>query len=555
MLDIKELIETRKLFNFTVNLYREIDEERKYLMGERVRTREDLARQELKEEILDIPEPRDEWIDLIIANKDFANKFIITQAYGVRKLLDNNFFVKSIFEFGDSLYSRTMKKHFGNKDDCKDNAWFDYLIQISKSKPSTLNVGIWKGKKYTTDDELSNSFLEYISVIEKFINNNDNRTYIKQDMEIKTINTKGEFIPYMFVYPRYFTEKAIKARERFKNEKCVELSSVAIILPIVYDYVELPPNSRQICYVDDLINNHIPKTNSIFGAFMPSLNKWDIIIADSFREQQTIHLISYDIDKNIYACNMTSGISYVIRPNGISPEYLYLYLTSEMGQVAVKCYGISEKLPILLPKNDETYYKDIFNTKILNERNYTQISQTPKEQALTQIILDAKNKGEFKVDFIDELVAKGESLGDILDAELLADNIKLHDTQLKEFVKNDINELNICFKNGAYKATLALAGSILEVFLIDWLSEIHGRDYFNETYRVSGKCAVLVDYIDAIKEIKKPEWMQEANKAHSIREKRNLLHAKLCLKSDEINEKVCKEVIEYLQDIIKTRGI
>jgi hypothetical protein len=48
--------------------------------------------------------------------------------------------------------------------------------------------------------------------------------------------------------------------------------------------------------------------------------------------------------------------------------------------------------------------------------------------------------------------------------------------------------------------------------------------------------------------------MEEADKAHFIRQKRNLVHAKLCLKSEEINEMVCREVIDYLNDVLKTRG-
>lgn len=141
----------------------------------------------------------------------------------------------------------------------------------------------------------------------------------------------------------------------------------------------------------------------------------------------------------------------------------------------------------------------------------------------------------------------------------MADDILLHEKQLENFIKNDIKELNICFKNKAYKATLALAGSILEAFLIDWLSEIHGKDYSKVDYEVwdihknAPKRAELVDYINAIKEIKKPKWMKEARKSHDIRKKRNLIHAKLCLKSDEINEKVCEQVIDYLKDIFKTR--
>jgi len=107
--------------------------------------------------------------------------------------------------------------------------------------------------------------------------------------------------------------------------------------------------------------------------------------------------------------------------------------------------------------------------------------------------------------------------------------------------------------------SLILAGSILEAVLIDWLSEIKGVDFFKKTYMVKDdkgkdKPADLNDYINEIKYIERPHWMEEANKAHAIRKKRNLVHAKLCMKSNEINEEVCREVIGYLKDVLKTRG-
>ena len=139
--------------------------------------------------------------------------------------------------------------------------------------------------------------------------------------------------------------------------------------------------------------------------------------------------------------------------------------------------------------------------------------------------------------------------------------MKLHnEEQLKTFLMNDLKELNVCYKGKAYKAALILAGSILEAVLIDWLSEIKGVDFFENEYIItkrdgSTKRADLIDYINEIKYIERPNWMLEAEKAHEIRKKRNLVHAKLCLKTDEINEIVCNQVIEYLKDVLKTRGI
>ena len=74
------------------------------------------------------------------------------------------------------------------------------------------------------------------------------------------------------------------------------------------------------------------------------------------------------------------------------------------------------------------------------------------------------------------LLVNGQKVEDVLNIEL-ARRIKAHnEAQLRSFLTGDLKELNVCFKNGAYKATLMLAGSILEAVLIDWLSEIHHKD-------------------------------------------------------------------------------
>ena len=121
-----------------------------------------------------------------------------------------------------------------------------------------------------------------------------------------------------------------------------------------------------------------------------------------------------------------------------------------------------------------------------------------------------------------------------------------------------------CFFAGAYKATLIMAGSILEAFLLDWLSEIDGKNYFEEPYKVLvqdpdgtshwEKREQLNEYIEQIKEIERPNWMEPSEKAHFIRKHRNLVHAKVCLKEEVgINKETCEKVISYLRDIVETR--
>lgn len=99
----------------------------------------------------------------------------------------------------------------------------------------------------------------------------------------------------------------------------------------------------------------------------------------------------------------------------------------------------------------------------------------------------------------------------------------------------------------------------MESFLIDWLSEIKGVNYFENDFMVYDKYrnierrANLFDYINEIEEVKKPNWSDAAHKSHEIRKKRNLVHAKLYVDDKDISKEVCSEIISYLEFVIKTR--
>ena len=95
--------------------------------------------------------------------------------------------------------------------------------------------------------------------------------------------------------------------------------------------------------------------------------------------------------------------------------------------------------------------------------------------------------------------------------------------------------------------------------LTDWLSEIHGTNFFENDYMIetrNGHCrqARLSDMINEIRELEKPDWLEEAKLAHKIRKKRNLVHATLCVKADDVNEQTARMVIEYLDRVLRTRG-
>lgn len=249
----------------------------------------------------------------------------------------------------------------------------------------------------------------------------------------------------------------------------------------------------------------------------------------------------------------------VIRCHSILPEYLYLYLTSPSAQkiVALATGGallriLTERsvgsIPVVKPKQDEdVYIQDVSRIIEPGKREY------------------GESAGEKAAEYEKHVarIAKGETRAESLEDAICADTARrvwaIRNKQLVQFLEGDIRELNICYKHGAYKATLILAGSILEAVLIDWLSEIDHCDYFRNQMMMTGndgrrRPATLQDYIDEIKYINRPNWMGEAGKAHKIRKQRNLVHAKLCMKSDiRIDKTACLQVISYLDDVLRTR--
>ena len=268
-------------------------------------------------------------------------------------------------------------------------------------------------------------------------------------------------------------------------------------------------------------------------------------------------LITEEITESIYA----SPFLTVIRCTDISPEYLFLYLNSEVCQIIIeaqnkgavfKKFSVSvlKNIPVIEPKEDSSVYEAQVFALTHIEKTYSEPLTKQQNRLMAHQKAFAKNEYQ-----------KKEKIEDILSIEI-ANKIKaFSEDNLRTFLTSDLKELNDCFRAKAYKATLILAGSILEAVLIDWLSDIHGVNYFNEEYYVTDqrngrqKRAELIDYINEIKYIEHPRWMDEANKAHEIRKKRNLVHAKLCMNSDEINESVCRQVIDYLGQVLKTRGV
>lgn len=481
--------------------------------------------------VADNPDPM---IDSVIES-DPDRCFLLTpeglfQRYRKKSGALKQYYITAIFDMGELYAPYTSVKMS--------------VYVLSKKQPKMLKTGRYAGKlkrrkKLSPDfnarfqmapiDPLPDEYLQYCAAIETWINNGGTMPTDTMHYEFNAVNYTL-FDAEMPCAHRY-TRQYLTVLEQLKKEKVSTLSDVAeIIGPATVEPTEdgFTLSTAGFSYPFDhtaLVDGRTTKT---------TIQKGDIVIS---RTGSKSYLIADEL-KDVYI----NRNMLIIRPQSILPEYLFVYLNSETGKMiqeanstgtAIKTLSKAAlaQFPIVIPDGQEEY-RDVFRTMYVSVDSVDSVNRT-----------------------ISALDKPSADLQGVLKEETIRKLMLLKDPAVRDIILSDIDELKRCYKIGAYKATLILAGSVLEAFLIDWLSEIKGINYFNsDTRKNPSHPANLVDYINAIKAIKKPHWMEEANKAHTIRLKRNVVHAKLCMKNTtEINAETCRMVIEYLMDIISTR--
>lgn len=477
-------------------------------------------------------------------NDELLEQLVKSDAEEIAIVLTDNIINQRRLKKDSSVALLDEKYHLKAMFDLKNpymNTHINFLLYVfSKSECRTIQYGIYKNVLHnklvkcdglSLPDEYPEEYFAYLEAIEDYLSNgicpSDTITY--EFGVIESTERKNDCWN-----PKPFNKEAVKIKEALKSEKTLLLSEIAdIICPFEdtrqeYGTIAIPSNWRYPTDYKKL--THGKKTNT-------PLMKGDIVL----QNVENMFLVYEEPQTELH----TSRFCFIIRPKGISSEYLLSYLKSETAKTIVESTLVGsffrrikrkdiEALPIVLPQKDQEYYRNIFYL------NNFPVSDLSRYNVTIQGLLTAQD---------------ASTIEDILDVELIR-QLRVTQSEVKErILEEDLRELNICFKNRAYKATLILAGSILEAVLIDWLSELHHKNYFEEEYiDYNGNKGTLAIYIRDIKYLKRPGWIEEADKAHLIKDKRNQVHAKLCLKSDEINEDLCRQVVGYLSDVLKTRN-
>lgn len=481
----------------------------------------------------------DEWYEEILKDDDKEQiEFICTKGFFLfdkikrrektKKLL-SNYNISAMIDLANPYYETSIQFQLVifTKKQIKNIKISNYNAKVKiKSKREYLNkFGI-----VSFAAEADNDFNKYIKDAQKWLDTGikeENKNY--EFTEINSNQLKE-------IICSAYTAKKLKMIETLEKSKTIELEEVAdIITTSNNDKME-----RKTLFNKDMVYPLQESEIKYTDKYKTKIKKGDILL--SRVGSQKVYLVDKDV-KDLYA----SSNIIVIRCKTISPEYLYIYLTSDL----VKEYILNvrkgciisyitietvKKLPVVEPKFENQEYIKLFKGKVYKyedlEEYYEIIEDTPTEI---------------------------NNVDCVLKAELIEKIKEYKNTEAIKLIENDMKELNVCYNAKAYKAVLIMAGSILEALLIDWVSDKKGIDYFATQLKIEGhngkkKKAELYDYIDIIKQIEEPEWMEEYKKANEIRKKRNLVHARLCLENEGIiNKETCKIIIDYLKDIIDSR--
>ena len=480
----------------------------------------------------------DELVELLFSDEESDYAFVTFAGYfdrvGADKLIPDGCTLRCCFELGPVLSgSRACLEFFwftrARVKECK-------FAKMKIAKPLLPSSGHRGAFGSIEEERFSEEYLKYLTACEQYAEGETPKGVSKIGAFYSVPVT--EMVPGRYS-PSFYTPDNRRIRRELAQAKTVPLEDIAeVFVPRKLKGGE--PHSlllrpKDVRFPVDFSNLDRGEPTTV------CLEVGDVVLCTVGGDNRSI-VFDLETDEKAYASTSTA----VIRAHGISPEYLCFYLSSEIAKVTLSTLGSGIVLkqlrlsslrtfPVVLPVMDSQYY--LTEYAILAGR----------------VLRDYRDLEQLKQ-------GKPEAIEAILDTEIASRIDAYYENQLREFLTSDITELNTCFRHGAYKAAIILAGSILEAVLIDWLSEIKHVNYFEEDYYVRDhrtgrtKRADLLDYINEIKFLERPRWAKEADMAHTIRRKRNLIHAKLCIDSDEVNEKTARMVIDYLDKVLRTRG-
>lgn len=408
-------------------------------------------------------------------------------------------------------------------------------VYISEYKSKDTFTGKFNYKNYGVLEEqkITNNYQQYLTQLEEVcetgkINHSESGTFRIWKIKYSELDLNNLHIGFYDPEPR-------DALSILKQEKTKPLKELADILrPRKVQEKGLVVKTKNFTY--PLIRNELSEEDQT----TVKLQKGDILFSDAFSDNKKFYLITEDPKIPLFA----STFLVVIRPksNEITPEYLFLYMQSDTAMKYIQLFQkgaifpqISSKdlreLPVILPdKVTQKKSESVFRTLFLKDK--IDIIQTINQQLFDPTISSKPIQKEFILEELEELrIFKKEVI--------------------EKVMQEDLKELNTCIEKKLYKSFLILSGSILEAFLLDWISELEKKDYFSP----GSEDFTLGKLIWKLKKAHAQIFDEDLfNRADRIREKRNYVHPKEYFNTYErLNDSVCYEVVNDLKAIFNRR--
>lgn len=445
----------------------------------------------------------------------------------LQELIFKNWKIAGIFDIGSILEPETFIE-------------FSMLL-VQKTQPAKIRFGIFNGvvsgarRKAKSGsgvfiDELppvSESFQNYTKSIQQILEINEvplsENDFIFYEIDANALNHNK-------LNARFYRPDLVENEAIIRSENWKRLSEIADIL--VPHPINQPAKILSVKDFEYPFPESVPTTEKGTDII---LKCGDILISPFDTSRSFLITVEPPDDVRV------SSFLYVIRLHSklVTPEYLVLYLGSE----TARKYATRHKKGSTLPRiNLETLvnFPVVIPTSSTQETSieifeklFLRKSDDPVAEINSFLFNRQKlPKKAIQKEFILEII------GD------LSESKKEH---LSGLLKSDFKEIEDCLHIQAYKSCLILCGSILEVVLLDWLSEIEKKDYFESSAHIK-----LYDVIKKLSE----KLGETAKKAHNVREKRNYVHPKELIKpSNRINDEVCREVFSNLEDVLNQRRI
>jgi hypothetical protein len=377
--------------------------------------------------------------------------------------------------------------------------------------------------------EPEDHFIEYLKSINLAISGDEKLDYVNSDYRIFGANTMGDRLNV-----EYYRPELIELETKIAHEDTVRLGDIANLIhpnetaeesPKLYTIkltsasyplrpvalIEVRPGAR----VAKIKNGDIVTNKFLNSAYQNLTARRDLVVANT---QLIIRLHDERFNK----------------------AYLTTYLNSER----MKVYFERRKQGVALPMISK---QDLADFEI--------VIPTPRTNSAAKKFLSSL--GEFesvgeRIKAINQILfQRNPLLANPLQNELLSEmHSRLQATkniQVRELFELDLHEIETCYKAGAYKACLVLCGSLLEALVLDWLSEADNHNYFEDSDFTN-----LENMIDKLKSTERLT-QYEAQLAHDVRKKRNLIHPKNYIVNSPLERSVCEAVMRDLQPLVAKR--